>query len=287
MTKSNAVVMVTVLAILVAGIAAWSIFSYLQTETQKVKASQPQNIVVATADIPIGTKIDEKMVKIAPFPKESLPPGGGITDVQSLKGRVAIRPIAAGDAVTEQKLMPREGAAGAGIMTYLVPQGHRAVTVAVNEVAGVAGFLNPADRVDVVVTTQPPGSQDKISKIVLQNVPILAIGQITQQKEGKPVVVPTVTLDLTPDDSEKLVLASSQGQLQMLLRNIADTGTVEAKGATIRRVLGAVERTEPKAVPHVVEHKAVRTVQAPRPAPPVYSVEIIKGKEKSTKQFTQ
>ncbi len=287
MTKSKAVVMVAVLAILVAGIAAWSIFSYLQTETQKVKASQPQDIVVAATDIQIGTKIDEKMVKIAAFPRQSLPPGGGITDIKSVSGRVAIRPITAGDAITEQKLMPKEGAPGAGIMTYLVPQGHRAVTVAVNEVAGVAGFLTPADRVDVVVTTQPPGSQERISKIVLQNVPILATGQITQQKEGKPVIVPTVTLDLTPDDSEKLVLASSQGQLQMLLRNIADTGTVEAKGATIRKVLGYVERSEPKVVRRVVERKPA-PVRAARPAPPpVYSVEIIKGKEKSTKQFTQ
>src|SRR5512139_934114 len=179
MTRSKAVVMVAILAVVVAGIAAWSIFSYLQTETQKVKAGQPQNIVIASADIPIGTKIDEKMVKIAPFPKESLPPGGGITDIKSVPGRVAIRPIAAGDAVTEQKLMPKEGAPGAGVMTYLVPEGHRAVTVAVNEVAGVAGFLTPADRVDVVVTTLPPGSTDNmntISKIVLQNVPILATG---------------------------------------------------------------------------------------------------------------
>jgi pilus assembly protein CpaB len=184
--------------------------------------------------------------------------------------------------------MPGEGAAGAGIMTYLVPKGHRAVTVGVNEVAGVAGFLNPADRVDVVVTTQPPGSQDKISKIVLQNVPILAIGQITQQKEGKPVVVPTVTLDLTPDDSEKLVLASSQGQLQMLLRNVADTGTVEAKGATIRKVLGGVESPAPRVSKPVIVQRVVRPVQAVKPySPPVYSVEIIKGKERSTKQFTQ
>ncbi len=288
MTKSKAVVMVAILAVLVAGIAAWSIFSYLQTETQKVKASQPQNIVIAATDIPIGTKIDEKMEKIAAFPKESLPPGGGITDIKSIPGRVAISPITAGDAITEQKLMPKEGAPGAGIMTYLVPQGHRAVTVAVNEVAGVAGFLTPANRVDVVVTTQPPGSQDKISKIVLQNVPILATGQITQQKEGKPVVVPTVTLDLTPDDSEKLVLASSQGQLQMLLRNVSDSEKVEAKGATIRKVLGAVESPAPRVSRPVTVRKVARPVHAAKPyTPPVYSVEIIKGKEKSTKQFTQ
>jgi pilus assembly protein CpaB len=284
MTRPKAVVMVAVLAVVVAGVAAWSIFSYLQSETQKVKAGQPQNIVVATADIPIGGKIAENQVKMAAFPKDSLPPGS-IADIKSVPGRVAIRPIAAGDAVTEQKLIPREGAPGAGVMTYLVPQGHRAITVAVNEVAGVAGFLTPADRVDVVLTTVPPGSKDNLSKIVLQNVPVLAIGQITQQKDGKPVVVPTVTLDLTPEDSEKLVLAASKGPLQMLLRNIADTEPVESKGATISKVLSGVDRPEPRVfkVRTVVKH--VRQV-SPAPAP-VYMVEIIKGKDRATKQFAQ
>jgi pilus assembly protein CpaB len=284
MTRPKAVVMVAVLAVVVAGVAAWSIFSYLQSETQKVKAGQPQDIVVATADIPIGSKIAETQIKLAAFPKDSLPPGS-IADIKSVPGRVAIRPIVAGDAVTEQKLIPREGAPGAGVMTYLVPQGHRAITVAVNEVAGVAGFLTPADRVDVVLTTVPPGSTDNLSKIVLQNVPILAIGQITQQKDGKPVVVPTVTLDLTPEDSEKLVLAASKGPLQMLLRNIADTDPVESRGATISKVLSGVERPAPRAVKVRTVVKHVRPA-SPAPAP-VYMVEIIKGRDRSTKQFAQ
>ena len=289
MTRSKAVIVVTILALVFAGIAAWSIFSYLQTETKKVKAGQPQNIVVATADIPIGSKITEAQVKIAGFPQDSIPPGS-INDIKSVPGRVAIRPITAGDAVTEQKLMPKAGAPGAGIMTYLVPQGHRAVTVAVNEVAGVAGFLTPADRVDVVVTTVPPGSTDNLSKIVLQNVPILATGQMTEQKEGKAVVVPTVTLDLTPEDSEKLVLAASKGPLQMLLRNVSDTARVESKGATISKVLTGMERpVVAKAPARTVTRAVLRPVKPVRSAaaaPPVYTVEIIKGKEKSTKQFT-
>jgi pilus assembly protein CpaB len=285
MTRPKAVIVVAVLAVLLAGVAAMLTYNYLQTETSKVKAGQPQDIVVATADIPIGSKILDNQVKIASFPKESIPPGS-IADIKTVPGRIAIRPIAAGDPITEQKLMPKEGAAGSGIMTYLVPDGHRAVTVAVNEVAGVAGFLTPADRVDVVVTTLPPGSKDKLSKIVLQNVPILAIGQITQMKEGKPVVVPTVTLDLTPEDSEKLVLAGAEGQLQMLLRNITDTAKVESKGATIRKVLGETERPAPRVVVHRVTRTVVRRSAAPAP-PPTYSVEIIKGKERSTKQFSQ
>lgn len=284
MTKSKAVAIVAVVAVLVAGIAAWSIFSYLQTETQKVKSGKPQNIVVATADIPIGSKIVENQVKLAAFPSDSIPPGS-IADLKSVPGRIAIRPITAGDAVTEQKLIPKAGAPGAGIMTYMVPQGHRAVTVAVNEVAGVAGFLAPADRVDVVLTTVPPGSTDNFSKIVLQNVPVLATGQTTEQRDGKAVVVPTVTLDLTPDDAEKLVLATSKGPLQMLLRHIADTEPVDAKGATIGKVLGRTQ-SAPSVQPVKIRVVEKRVVSRPAP-PPLVSVEVIKGKDRSTKQFAE
>jgi pilus assembly protein CpaB len=290
MTRTNAVVMVTILAVVVAGVAAWSIFSYLQTETKKVKAGQPQNIVVAIVDVPIGAKLADKQVKLAAFPKDSIPQGS-ISDIKSVQGRVAIRPIAAGDAVTEQKLIPKAGSPGSGVMTYLVPQGHRAITVAVNEVAGVAGFLTPADRVDVVLTTLLPGSTENISKIVLQNVPILAAGQTNEQREGKPVIVQTVTLDLTPEDSEKLVLAASKGQLQLLLRHIADMEQVESKGATIGKVLGGTERpAQRRSAAPVRVRTVVKQVRVPRPAPapsPVYTVEIIKGKERTTKQFEQ
>ena len=229
MTRPKAVIVVSILALVFAGIAAWLTLQYLQKETNKSKAVQPQNIVVAAADIPIGSTITEPQLKITSWPKDSIPPGSS-GDIKAMVGRVVIRPISNGDAVTEQKLKPKAGAPGSGFMTYIVPQGHRAITVAVNEVAGVAGFITPNDRVDVVLTTPIPGSKDeKISKIILQNVPILATGQITEQKEGKPVVVPTVTLDLTPDDSEKLVLAGSKGTLQLLLRNIADSAPSSRK----------------------------------------------------------
>ena len=132
-------------------------------------------------------------------------------------------------------------------MTYIIPQGHRAVTVSVNEVAGVAGFVAPNNRVDIVLTTTTPkyAAGEKISKIILQNVTVLATGQITEQKDGKPVVVPTVTLDLMPEEAERLINAASQGSLQLLLRSVIDTAPVEARGATISKVLtssaGAIE----------------------------------------------
>jgi pilus assembly protein CpaB len=293
MTRPKAVIVVSILALVFAGIAAWLTFQYLQKQMDKSKAAQPQNIVVAAADIPIGSTITEPQLKITSWPKDSIPPGSS-GDIKALVGRVAIRSISNGDAVTEQKLKPKAGGAGSGFMTYIVPQGHRAITVAVNEVAGVAGFITPNDRVDVVLTTPIPGSQNEnISKIILQNVPILATGQITDQKEGKPVVVPTVTLDLTPDDAEKLVLAGSKGSLQLLLRNISDIAPVESKGATISKVLTGSERPaikptatpKPRRAAKPVQVKVVKT--APPSPPPSVSVEIIKGKERTSKQFAE
>ncbi|QWV99078.1 Flp pilus assembly protein CpaB [Geomonas nitrogeniifigens] len=304
MTRPKAVIVVAILALVFAGIAAWLTFHYLQGEMDKTKAVQPQQIVVAAADIPIGATIGQPQLKVTSWPKDSIPPGSSL-DPKPLIGRVAIRAISKGDAVTEQKLKPKAGAQGSGFMTYIIPLGHRAVTVAVNEVAGVAGFITPNDRVDVVLTTPIPGVQsEKISKIILQNVPVLATGQITEQKEGKPVVVPTVTLDLSPDDSERLVLGASRGSLQLLLRNIADTGPTDARGATIARVLSGsapppAATPAPAAAPKpakvakvAVKRPAVkkpRAEAAPRPQAPAarssHTVTLIDGGVRTTKEF--
>ncbi len=304
MTRPKAVIVVAILALVFAGIAAWLTFSYLQGETDKTKAVQPQSIVVAAADIPIGSAISEPQLKVTSWPKDSIPPGSA-PDPKILVGRVAIRPISRGDAVTEQKLKPKAGVPGSGFMTYIIPLGHRAVTVSVNEVAGVAGFITPNDRVDVVLTTPIPGfEKEKISKIILQNVPVLATGQTTEQKEGKPVLVPTVTLDLTPDDAEKIVLGSSRGSLQLLLRNIADSGPIDARGTTIARVLAgtpppvaaapapAPAPTPVKAaVKRPVRKKSVAVAPKPKaqaPAPAArssHTVTLIDGGVRTTKEF--
>ncbi|MBJ6799211.1 Flp pilus assembly protein CpaB [Geomonas propionica] len=301
MTRPKAVIVVAILALLFAGIAAWLTLNYLQKETNKSKAVQPQSIVVAATDISIGSAISEPQLKVTSWPKDSIPAGSS-ADPKLLVGRVAVRPISNGDAVTEQKLKPKAGVPGSGFMTYIIPLGHRAVTVAVNEVAGVAGFITPNDRVDVVLTTPIPNVQnEKISKIILQNIPVLATGQITEQKEGKPVVVPTVTLDLTPDDSEKLVLGASRGSLQLLLRNIADTGPTDARGATIAKVLAGsapppatvatpASAPAPKAVKAATKRPPAKKtrvatpaqVQAPRTG---HTVTLIDGGVRTTKEF--
>ncbi|HJV64131.1 MAG TPA: Flp pilus assembly protein CpaB [Geomonas sp.] len=298
MTRPNTVIMVSIFAFVFAGAAAWLTYSYLQQEVSSVKAVQPQKLVVARADIPIGTALSEPQLKVTSWPKDSIPPGTAQSPEQ-LVGRVVIRPITRGDAVTDQKLKPKAGTAGAGFMTYVVPQGHRAVTVAVNEVAGVAGFLTPNDRVDVIVTTPlPDNDKESVSKIILENIPILATGQITDQKEGKPVVVPTVTLDLLPTDAEKLVLSASKGSLQLLLRNIADSSHVDSKGATISKVLTGVERplvpkapdqkaSGPKAAERKVAKGGARAGLAKAAPVFLYTLEIVKGTEKVVWQYPQ
>lgn len=283
MKRPSSVIITGVLAFVFAGCASLLVYNYLKKQTSK--PFQGVAIVAAATDIPIGTKLDAGHIKLATWPKEALA-AGYLTDAKLMPGRVAVRPMSAGDIITETKLMPLNGATTGGVMTYIVPQGHRAVTVAVNEVAGVAGFITPNSRVDIVLTTPRPGAADKednISKIILQNVPVLASGQVTEQKEGKPVIVPTVTLDLLPDDSEKLIVGAKKGALQLLLRNVIDTAAVDTKGATISKALNGAELPIIK----IVSRKPVTTrkVSVAAPIQAKFSMEVIKGGAKSTREF--
>ena len=304
MTHTKAVTAVTLVALLFAALASWGVYSYLKGETEKSKAAAGTGIVVAAADISVGTRLNRTHLKMVSWPKEAIPQNS-FRDPKLLDGRVAVRQVSANDAVTEQKLMPKEGSAGAaGVMTYMIPPGHRAVTVAVNEVAGVAGFVAPNNRIDVVLTTPVPANREQnISKIILQNVTVLATGQITEQKEGKPVLVPTVTLDLLPQDAEKLVLAASKGSLQLLLRNVIDIDPVDARGATIAHVLaGQGTQATRASVRQPVSAKVRQTTAAPsrktalasvspekEQAAPAkisrHSVTVLDGSVRTTKEF--
>lgn len=290
MTRPKAIIVVTIAALIFAAIAVWQVSEYLK----KQKPGETQNVVVATAELAVGSNIkDAAQLKTVGWPKESVPPDS-FSDPRAVMGRVTVRPVSPGEPITESKLLP---VGATSVMTYVIPPGHRAITVGVNEVAGVAGFLNPNNRVDVVLTTTPPHTTEPISKIVLQNVPVLAIGQIMEHKEGKPVVVPTVTLDLTPEDAEKIAVAASKGSLQLLLRNATDTGVVESRGANIIKVLGAVPSpvTATMKKAGAVKKPAKKTAEAKTPVEAKmpagakgvspYSVEVIRGTSKKTEQL--
>lgn len=248
--RPRAVIIVAVLAVAIAVIASVSLYNYLKTKEAEVEEAKElavatEKVVVAGTEITIGSPVTAAQVKLADWPRANVPQGA-LTSVQAAEGRVALQTITPGDVLTEAKLRPIEGPAG--IMTYKIPVGHRAMTVAVDQVSGVAGFITPGSMVDVVLTTTPPGQKNSMSKIIFQNVPVLATGQIIEQKDGEPVLVPTVTLDVSPDDAEKLATASSEGQLRLLLRRVGDTETAMTGGATITKVISEAGKPSVKKV---------------------------------------
>src|SRR4030043_421178 len=229
-------------AIAIAALAAFLLYNYLKGEGERVSgAVATVPVLVASAEIPIGSSINVTQVKTVGWPKASMPQGA-LTSTDQATGRGAIQTFMPGDPIVEAKLMPKEGAPFS-ILTYKIPEGHRAMTVAVDQVSGVAGFINPGNIVDVVLIVSPPGANQQISKIVMQNMSVLAIGQIVEQKEGKPVPVPTVTMDVTPEDAEKLAIASTQGRLQLVLRRLGDKEVAKTTGATVTKVFSGAKTT--------------------------------------------
>lgn len=238
------VTIVAVLAIAVASVASFALYRYLKGQEAKVQEVMKiqvtaQKVVVASKEIPVGETITAAQVRTIDWPAESLPEGTfPVTD--QVVGRTALQTIERGNPVTAAKLLPVGGLPS--VMTYKIPEGHRAMTVGVDQVSGVAGFITPASMVDVVLTAKPPGYKEFVSKIVLQNIPVLATGQVIEQKEGKPVLVPTVTLDVSPDEAERLVNANSQGSLRLLLRRAGDEDIAKTRGTNITKVIQEADR---------------------------------------------
>ncbi len=286
--KPKTVFIIGVLAVAVAGIASMSLYNYLKGQEAMVKgAVATQSIVVAAEEIPVGSSITPQQVKMLNWPKAAMPAGQTFTSAEQVTGRTAIDRYTAGEPIVEAKLVPKEGQSG--ILTYKIPEGHRAMTVAVDQVSGVAGFISPGNIVDVVLTYTSSGTnQLSVSKIVLQNVPVLATGQVVSQQknEEKPQVVPTVTMDVTPEDAEKLAIASTQGKLQLVLRRVGDKEVARTTGATVKKVMTGVSEEAPKVVTktrtvvkaHIIEKG--KKVEKPQT-----TVEILRGNQKTEKSF--
>lgn len=236
MERQRIMIVVLIAAIALGGVASYSIYSYLQSQQQEVARAKAEMgaVVVAAEPIPFGSRIEEKQLKKVLWPKANIP-SGTFTDPAVLIGRNVVGSVVVGEPLMEAKLAPTE--AKGGFMAYLIPEGHRAMAVAVNEVVGVGGFVLPNSKVDVVVTTTPPGGV-QMSKIVLQNLEVMAVGQKMEEKEGKAIIVPTVTVSITPEEAEKLALASNSGPLQLLLRGTKDDKPTDTKGAALPNLIG-------------------------------------------------
>jgi pilus assembly protein CpaB len=271
--KPKALYIFGALAVAIAAIASYLLYNYLKSEEERVsEAVATVPVVSATTEIPVGSTIDITQIRTVNWPQSNVPQGA-LSSTDQASGRVAIQTFMPGDPIIEAKLVPKEG--GFNILTYKIPEGHRAMTVSVDQVAGVAGFINPGNIVDVILTASTPGATQSISKIVLQNVPILAIGQIVEQKEGKPAAVPTVTMDVSPDDAEKLAVASTQGRLQLVLKRAGDKEVAKTTGATVSKVMtgataGPIKATSSAGKATVVKAPVVRQE-------PMVAVEVYRG----------
>src|SRR5688572_7112549 len=192
------------------------------------------NVVVAKQEIPLGGKITAEHLTLAPIPNGSAPEGA-FRKMDQLVGRVAITPIGVREVITSLKLAPDGTGAG---LSAVIPEGFRAMTVKVDDVVGVSGFVMPGSFVDVVAVINPvrqqnSESQGPISKIVLQNIKVLASGPKIDSPDNQrePTSVKAVTLQVTPEQAEKLVLAANEGTLQLVMRNYSDQEGTQTRGA--------------------------------------------------------
>jgi len=243
-------------------------------------------VVVAAVDIDLGSRLNPQQLKTIDWPSGSLP-SGAITDPQALQDRVVKTSVLRGEAILEAKLAPIGSSGG---LSAVIPEGKRAITVRVNDVIGVAGFALPGNYVDIVVNTQidNEGKGDKqISKIVLEHILVLAVAQEANRDETKPKVVNAVTLEVTPEQAEKLDLARSVGTLSLVLRNQIDKQGSDTAGVMKQQLL-AGDLLKPAEA--VKSKPAVRRRKPAAPAAPVVAVkketvEIIKGVQKGSVDF--
>jgi pilus assembly protein CpaB len=233
-------------------------------------------LLIATVDIDLGSTLTNTMLSVVAWPTAAVPPLA-FKDIKSASGRVVRSPIFKGEPILEPKLAPVGSMGG---LPSMILQGKRALSIKVNEVVGVAGFTLPGSFVDVMVNTMD--SKDKsVSKIVLQRILVLAIAQEAKRDETKPKVVNAVTLEVTPEEAEKLDLARSIGSLSLILRNPMDKQDQQTLGIRREDLLGkeAVTALVPRAEPTLPEPSA------PQPRRRSPGIEVIRGTQKANAEF--
>lgn len=241
-------------------------------------------IVVAAVNMNMAETITPRHVKLVPWPAGSVP-GGAVRTLAEAENRVVRSSIVAGEPLLEAKLAPHLAGKG-GLMPMLVPEGLRAVSIKVDDAIKESGFVLPHSRVDVLVSmAKERGSQDRISKVILQDVTVLAAGQTVELRDNKPVTITTVTLALHPSQAERLALAQIEGKLTLAMRNLRDTTIVETKGATAATLLSDAAPAAPAApAPKTAMPRASAPLLPPRVE--THTVTVLRGNKPAEVVFT-
>lgn len=280
----NRIFAVLALAIVAGGGLAYATFNAINAQPVKTVAGPTQPVVVAAADLSLGTELKKEDLAVVNFPQGAAPEGS-FQRVADVMGRGLIVSMVKNEPVLTGKLASKEAGAG---LPPIIPEGMRAVSVRVNEVIGVAGYVLPGTHVDVVATASPTSQpQDATSKLILSNVQVITAGtRIEQdQEKGKPMQVTVVTLLVYPDQAERLALASTEGKIQLALRNPMDQGAPETPGVKPAILLGMVKG--PVAAKQVAKNsggskKATGPVTQEVPVAVAPTVEMIRGDKRSS-----
>ena len=261
---------------LVIGLVTGSLVYRAITQKIQVEASvQPtEEIVVAAANLKLGEIVTSQHLRVMSWPKGAMP-AGAVRSTAEAMGRMALASIVVGEPLLNTKLSKEAG--GKGLLSMLVPENYRGVTIKVDDAVRESGFVSPNSRVDVVVTIlDKRGSGERTAKVILQNVLVLAAGQAVEMRGNKPVPVTTVTLALTPEQAENLALAKTEGKLMLATRNLGDSRIVQTRGSNVKRLLG-----KPSAPPR----RRPRAARVNRPQPEPYTVTLYHGNKMTTHEF--
>ena len=282
MNRTTRTAVVVAIAVVVAAIASFGVYSAIRRMPVREVEVRSLYQVVAAHDMPMGAMVTKDYVKLVPWPASS-PVDKGFTTIESVLNRGLITPVVANEPLTEYNLAPLESGAG---LPPSIPEGMRAVSLKVNEVIGVAGFVVPGTHVDVLVTLRR--GDDSISRAVVSDVQVLTAGtRYDQQKarDGQPIPTSVVTLLVSPQDAERVALAANEGQIMLTLRNPMDRKLTDTPGM---RTAGLLGQAAPQPVVKSVEGRRV-AVKPPPPPPPaavepvarIYTVEAIRAAKRS------
>ena len=282
MNRGVRALLVVVIALVMAAVASYAMYRGIQRIPVREVEVASTPVAVAAKALPVGALVGPNDVKLAAWPAKS-PVQGAFATADEVVGRGLLAPVLENEPITSAKLAPRESGAG---LAPTIPIGMRAVSVKVNEVIGVAGFLVPGAHVDVVATVEV--GNDTTTRTVVSNLQVLAAGtraDQTEAKDGKPIPTTVVTLLATPEDAERVALASTDGRILLVLRNPLDIAPTSTKGVRVAALMG------PPAQPPVeTAYKGRRMVVAAPPPPPPppppapYTVEAIRGAKRTTEE---
>ena len=281
-------VFMLLVALVLGGASVFVARGWIERQIQGAASQKQQmevtTVVVARTQLNFGDRIQSEHLKEVTWPTASVPQGAFKNRAELLKSnspRVALRRIETDEPILKSKI---SGFGGRASLSSVMEGDSRAITIRVNDITGVAGFLLPGDRVDILLTRQ--SGENPVNSILLQNVRILGVGQIASESRDKPVVVRAVTVEATPIEAQKLTLAQRIGQLQLVLRPVTDRDIAASRTVNIADLIGP--QSDPARLnppPKADEKKTVRKPVISKPKPdPFTTVRIIRGLSSSSQR---